>query len=182
KLAKTTPLPRRGKLTKKQKLTSPPPAAPPASTATQPAVAQKSSPTIPSPIAVAPPSAPPVPTALPAVSAAPAVALLSPRPTPSAAFFPQHRNLSSLVSASAQPHQPVSASSGPPVILPRYKALSSTAMKRVRSKSPRCTNKTTDSSTFLRAKSCSSVSGSLLSAAPLCRLRSQISPDCYCST
>ncbi len=80
KLAITTPLPRRGKLTKKQKLTSPLPAAPPASTATQPAVAQKSSPTIPSPIAVAPPSAPPVPTALPAVSAAPAVALLSPAP------------------------------------------------------------------------------------------------------
>ncbi len=72
KLAKTTPLPKGGKLAKKQKLTSPPPAAPPASTATQP--------TIPPPIAVAPPTASPAPTAAPAVSAAPAVALLSPVP------------------------------------------------------------------------------------------------------
>jgi len=80
KLAKTTPLPKGRKLTKKQKLTSPPPPAPPASTATQPEVAKKSSPTIPSPIAVAPPSAQPEPTATPAVSAPPAVALLSPVP------------------------------------------------------------------------------------------------------
>jgi hypothetical protein len=80
KLAKTTPLPKGRKLTKKQKLTSPPPPAPPASTATQPEVSQKSSPTIPSPIAVAPPSAQPEPTATPAVSAPPAVALLSPVP------------------------------------------------------------------------------------------------------
>ena len=78
KLAKTTPLPKGGKLTKKQKLTSPPPAAPPTSTTAQPAVVQKSSRTTSSPIAVAPPSAPPVPTAAPAISAAPAIALLSP--------------------------------------------------------------------------------------------------------
>jgi hypothetical protein len=80
KLAKATPLPRGGKLTKKQKLTSPPPTAPPVSTSPQPAVAQKTSPTIPPPIAVAPPTTPPAPMASPAVSAAPAVALLSPPP------------------------------------------------------------------------------------------------------
>jgi hypothetical protein len=81
KLAKSTPVPKGGKLAKKQKLQSPSPSAPPALTPAATAVAQKASPPIAPPIAVAPPASPPMPTAAPTSSAAPAVAVLSPAAT-----------------------------------------------------------------------------------------------------
>jgi hypothetical protein len=87
KLAKATPLPKGGKLAKKQKLQSPPPASTPA----QPAVARKSSAPTSTPIAVAlTPTPPRVPVATPAptVAAAPAVAAAQAPPIATATPVP----------------------------------------------------------------------------------------------